>query len=101
MTSAAFVNDGRWVAHCPTLECNGAEQVFEIRRVRGDGVSYGIYNGVLHCANCLQTSHVAFPTDRAGIDAVLTRRPVPQTRHWRDGETITDLIKENASHGVD
>ncbi len=98
-----FVNDGRWVALCPTPDCDSAERLWpngEIGQLEG-GHTYGItLQGVLHCGNCGLTSQVEIPENMGEIEKVLARRPVPQTRNWRPGETITDLKRENLMRGV-
>ena len=98
-----FMNDGRWVAFCPTPDCDGAERLWpegEIRR-RVDDHNYGItLEGGFHCGNCGLTSQVEFPDDMEEIEVVLARRPVPQTRNWRPGETVADLKRENMMQGV-
>lgn len=40
------------------------------------------------------------PAERAAIEAVLTERPDPETRNWRPGETVGELVAENAAHGL-
>ncbi len=98
-----FMNDGRWVAVCATVDCSGAERLWpggEIRQ-RNDGHDYGItLGGVLHCGNCGLTSQVDVPDNMAEVEAVLAQRPVSQTRNWLPGETIRDLKAENLLHGV-
>ena len=34
------------------------------------------------------------------IEALLVLRPQPMTRNWNPGETVVDLISENAAHGI-
>jgi hypothetical protein len=58
------------------------------------------------CPNCLNAANqglplrVVFPPERAALEAVLLKRPVPQTRNWRPGETVEALRAENAAHGI-
>lgn len=102
--NAAFVNDGRWVAFCSTPDCHSAERLWPAGMIHATstGIAYGITAaGMLHCGNCGMTSQVDFPDNRDKIDAVLARRPVPQTRNWLPGETVKDLERENKQHGVD
>lgn len=102
-----YVNDDRWVAQCVTPDCNAAEQLWaDAPRYRKDedgrpfGHPYGITpQGVYYCGNCGLVSEVTIPKGMAEIEAVLARRPVPQTRHWR-GESLADLKAENLLHGV-
>jgi hypothetical protein len=101
--SYAFVNHGRWVAHCETDGCSGAERVWPGGQVREkDGRKFGVSRGgVLHCGNCGQTSRVVFPDDRSRITRILNRRPVPETRNWMPGEPTALLAEENKAHGLD
>lgn len=102
--SVAYVNHGRWVAGCDTPSCTGAERFWPGGRPRQtrQAVTYGITgNGVLHCANCGQTSTVEFPSDKTAINRVLARRPVPETRNWYPGESPESLVEENAAYGLD
>jgi hypothetical protein len=100
--SYAFVNHGRWVAHCETDGCSGAERVWPGGQVREkDGRKFGVSRGgVLHCSNCGQTSKVLFPDERKRIDSLLARRPIPERRNWYPPESVEDLIEENKAHGL-
>lgn len=101
MTTTAFVNEGRWVAFCADPDCQSAEQDWGRRRVKPDGTPFGIVGNILFCGHCGQQSMVEFPPERQGITALLARRPVPETRNWRPGESLADLVGENVTHGVD
>jgi hypothetical protein len=35
-----------------------------------------------------------------GVERLLAMRPNPKNRNWRPGETLIDLMTENAVHGV-
>ncbi len=96
------MNDGRWVALCDTPFCNQGEQVWaDAPRVRRDGHPYGITSeGVLYCGNCGQLSTVEWPDDKNEIERLVAFRPVPQTRHWKPGETVAALKSENLKKGV-
>ena len=82
----AYVNQGRWVADCPDVDCSEAHKV-------APGDWFG-------CSNCGAIAEVSFPDNHAQIDAVLSMRRVPQTRNWTD-ETVHDLEQENRQHGMD
>ena len=43
---------------------------------------------------------VVFPDDIHEIDAVLSRRPLLESRNWMAPETVDTLRQENAAHGV-
>lgn len=113
--STAFHNHGRWVAYCDADGCSGAERLWPDGKIqtakkpngevvldeRGEPVRYGVTRaGEMVCGNCGHTSQVRFPSDGDEIEAVLKRRPVPETRNWEPGETVSDLKAENLSHGV-
>ncbi len=81
----AEVNHGRWIAACITKYCGEAHLV-----TPGDRFV---------CSNCgVDHGTVRFPDDIPLIDAVLSRRIVPQTRNWTVDETVADLITENTTH---
>jgi hypothetical protein len=88
----AFVNDGRWLAECP---CGAAQLVSQSDRR-------------YFCVDCMNQYaggrwvRVAWPDDVTveAIEALLVRRPFPDTRNWLPHETITDLFVENVTHGV-
>jgi hypothetical protein len=96
------MNQGRWVAHCDTDGCSGAERVWPNGQIREkSGRKYGISRqGVLNCGNCGLTSSVTFPVDRKQITRLLNRRPVPETRNWFPGETVEALAEESVAHGL-
>lgn len=97
----AFVNDGRWLVFCADPNCAQAERDWGGLRFKKDGTPYGIVGNISFCGNCRLLSDVSFPADRDRITEVLSARPVPETRNWMPGETVEDLIEENAAHGVD
>jgi hypothetical protein len=41
------------------------------------------------------------PDERAAIEAALAVRPSVETRNWTPGETVADLARQNAEHGVE
>jgi hypothetical protein len=43
---------------------------------------------------------IAWPADRAAIEAALLRRPRMENRNWHQPETVADLLAENIAHGV-
>lgn len=90
------VSDGRWVVDCPCGSAGLASHEW----------------GVGICADCGTIHPVAFPRDRAAVEAVLLARPVVTTRHYfphadtaarrglAKGETLAGLRKENAARGL-
>lgn len=94
----AYINEGRWVAECPVDGCGGAILVSE-------------KTPLFLCPECGSPENgnnwyaVAFPADKAVIERVLLKRPsrVPdraKTRHWRPGESVDDLKRENRERGL-
>jgi hypothetical protein len=83
------VNIGRWVVICPF--CFGAEFARE--------------DGLFMCQSCWnakagrQYQRAAFPLERKEIESILLKRLDPQTRNWTPGETVVDLLLENAALG--
>lgn len=100
----AYVNEGRWLADCPTTGCAGAMLLLE--------------DAPFMCGACFNAAAgyryrpVEWParSDHQAIEAILVERPAPQTRNWTgraraawgkaEGETIEDLIAENERHAV-
>lgn len=88
---------GLWVARCPQEWCLGADHY-------GPGPNTGRIGGLrddrFTCPRCGTAVPVAWPTDRNAIMHVLMQRPMPETRNWQPGESVLDLIIENATHGI-
>jgi len=85
----AEVNHGRWVVYC---HCGGAEMAWD----EGLVMCMGCFNS--HARHELVRTH--FPANRVEIDAVLDRRPLVN-RNWRRGETLEQLMRENAEHPLE
>ena len=83
-------NWGRWVARCPRQWCTNAVQVWT-----GDAAF-----ACSGAGGCGWTADLVWPPDPDAIELLLTMRPVPRTRNWLPGESLEDLIAENALHGV-
>lgn len=86
----AYVNEDRWIAECP--DCHGAQLAArEDRRF------------MCHvCGNVAvegRWRQVVWPKDASYIEAALARRPI-ENAHWYPGETVPDLMRENAAHGA-
>lgn len=101
VTVLAYVSHGRWVADCSRPDCTGAE--------------LAIPGEAFRCHNCQQIDTVEWPDDPNPDDImkVLSLRPVPSTRNWfpnghpradayhvPTGESLADLVDENAAHGI-
>lgn len=81
----ARANWGRWLADC--LGCANAWTI-----APGDES--------WQCNLCGAVNPIVWPADPAAIEYVLDMRPDPNTRNWESGETIEQLLMENAAHGI-
>lgn len=110
----AYVNWGRWVADCPNVECNSAE---EIHPWRGYSCAHrecqfsAWPETLFHCSYCRAMAPIEWPADAADIWVALNRRTAPETRNWfpadhalgerwgrPTGQTPAELIAEHAEH---
>jgi hypothetical protein len=84
-----FANFGRWVVACP--RCPHAVDVDA--RTRTPAFS---------CAVCGLRAELEWPSHEmvAGIERLLLMRPDPTKQNWLPGETLSDLLEENVTHGV-
>lgn len=96
--AVAFVSWGLWVARCPQPWCVGIDHY-------GPGPNTGRIGGLgpdrFCCPRCGTVTEAQWPANRDDIELVLGRRPMPETRNWQPGETLGDLVVENALHGLD
>lgn len=93
------VNHGIWVWRCP-CGLGGVDDP-----PSGGGVAF-VSTPLGWCPRC-QNAEVGgdwrplhFPNEREAIEAVLALRPDPTTRNCWPGETVAELERENAEHGV-
>jgi hypothetical protein len=91
LTGIAYVeaNWGRWVARCPRPLCTNALAV-------EPGQLLFVCTGL---GGCGIDAPVVWPADPQAIEMILEMRPVSRTRNWVPGETLEDLLAENAAHG--
>lgn len=110
VAAVAFMNAGRWVARCPL--CGNVEQAGRC----DDGQPGGLEASRFTCTTgdpaagpvgltlprrgCGLRCAVEWPADIANLERVLLARPVPANRNWTPGETLLELIAENAAHGI-
>ena len=87
--SYAEANWGRWVVRCPRPLCTNALTL-------PPGTSMYTCAGPGGCGG---EAVVVWPPDPQAIEALLRLRPIERTRNWLPGESIADLIAENAAHG--
>lgn len=86
----AEINHGRWLVRCPF--CSGAEEADPDQPV-------------FYCLSCGNADFggrvmiVAFPDKQKAIEAALLRREMGN-RNWGPGESLADLVRENAEHGL-
>lgn len=92
-----YCEGGLWIARCPQEWCVGADHY-------GPGPHTGRIGGLgedrFTCPRCGNVVEVSWPTNVDDIMHVLMQRPMPETRNWRPGEEVKDLIIENAIHGI-
>jgi hypothetical protein len=90
VTARAYVLRSAWVADCPTCAGN---------MVVEPGEPYFCPDCAMQ-GNGFQACAVVWPEQWAEIERLLLARPDPNTRNWLIGETLDDLARENAEHGV-
>lgn len=108
----AYVYHGDWVADCPR-GCGNVEHLFDPADKRDPKSPRTAARGAYQCSYCRQISSVDWPAFQDEIMAVLVRRPFPYNRNWYPsghdvalrfglphGQSVADLIEENAEHGV-
>lgn len=97
LVARAYVSAGVWVADCPQLWCVHADHY-------GPGPQTGRIGGLTRtafsCLYCGLRCRAEWPANAEDIWAVLAWRPMPETRSWMPGETLEDLVIENAAHGL-
>lgn len=111
----AYVYNGEWVADCPS-DCKSTQFVEDkLDKDRGVAGTRGVRMHYYYCTYCTTyTESIRWPADAEEIKAILDRRPLRHTRNWypeghivalqagiRDGETVAELLAENAAYGVD
>lgn len=93
LTADAYVNHGRWCVDCPH-GCGSAQ--YASRKDRR-----------FFCVDCDNAGDprwipVDWPSDLeiGAIEAALLARPDVTSRNWKPGETIEQLVAENAEHDL-
>lgn len=87
---AVVLNQGRWIVCCP--DCNGAQ-------LASQADPRFLCNECGNIANGSAWRPLIWPSNRAAIEAALDRRLI-QNQNWVPGETIADLLAENANGGI-
>jgi hypothetical protein len=113
----AWVYSGEWVADCPRPPdpitgkgCGNVEYLYSPARPGGPRT---LRNPLFMCSNCGWQAVIDWPDSEHEIMMVLARRPMPQSRNWfptdhplavntgcAHGQSVRDLMDENAKHGV-
>jgi hypothetical protein len=89
-TAYVEANWGAWKARCIRPDCTNAMQVDRGQAaVTCEGLD-----------GCGATADLAWPADPDAIEVLLLMRPVPRTRNWLPGESLDDLMVENAEHDL-
>lgn len=67
-----------------------------------NGISLQPFQKTAACNFCRVVNEVVWPTPEMvfGVERLLMMRPDPSTRNWKPGETLGDLMRENAEHGI-
>jgi hypothetical protein len=94
----AEVNHGVWIAPC---SCGA-------RGLPSPGCVVFLEQPLGWCVRCRNRAwgggwrRIVVPPDdeRVAIEAALLARPDPTTRSWLPGETVAELRRENAEHGI-
>lgn len=83
----AYVSWARYVADCP--RCPNAELVAR-------------FQAAMMCTECGARAELEWPSEEMvyGIERLLLMRPSVANQSWLPGETLLDLVAENASHGI-
>jgi hypothetical protein len=96
------MNTGMWVAYCPRPGCTNAEKF----GLCDDGTTGGLAGDSFRCrpeyGGCGLVCRAQWPDADLvpKIEALVLVRPVPATRNWEPGETLSDLMGENFEHGI-
>ncbi len=97
LQAIAYVSMGVWVTKCPRPWCVHVDHY-------GPGPNTGRIGGLTeklwHCFRCELVCEAVWPPAVDDIERLLAARPQPETRNWLPGETVDDLLFENAAHGL-
>lgn len=95
----AEVNHGVWIWRCPCGIGSASDPP-----VGGGVVWYAFRYGFdPRCSNAETGGKwrpIALPDEYREIERLLDLRPDPATRNWSPTETVADLERENAEHGI-
>jgi hypothetical protein len=97
-----LANFGFWVARCPKPDCHWADYYGVAMTPAGrrvGGLTLDRYVCLDGCGNSYAAQWPATSL-RAGVEQLLALRPDPAKRNWEPGETLEQLLWENAAHGI-
>lgn len=97
LRATVYVSWGMWVARCPADGCLGAEH---FGHAPITGAVGGLTQVGFACNRCGLVCPADWPANAEDIWAVLSQRPIVETRNWEPHETLEDLLAENALHGL-
>lgn len=93
-----YMNHGRWVVECSSLNCTAAEKVLAWQAVAVCDCRDRDF--CQHATPCATVIQLDWPADRAKIEAILVTRPV-LNRNWYPWQSLEKLVEENVAHGLD
>lgn len=109
----AYVYSGDWVAECPRA-CGNVEYLYNRANPLDSASPFTTRKGSFLCSYCKYLGEIEWPAGADEIMDVLGLRPIPHTRNWYPqghdlairagiphGQSVRDLIDENAEHGVE
>lgn len=93
-----YLNQGRWVIDCPSLNCGGALKVLPWQALTVCDCADREF--CQHGPTCGCIIQLEWPADRRQIERIVSHRPI-SNRNWYPWETVDKLLEENAAHGLD
>lgn len=81
----ARIDHGRWLIDCACGAGNACDASWS--------AACCLECGAVH-------TQVRYPSNRHEIEALILDRPATATRNWRPREDVTDLARENLTHGI-
>lgn len=85
----AFAEWGMWKACCPRPGCTNAMALLRDQQMFS----------CLGQHSCGFEAPITWPADPDAIESILAMRPLPANQNWLVGETLEQLLEENAAHG--
>lgn len=98
--AVAYLSHGRWVAHCPRPGCPNAEGAGRCDDGSAGGLGAEGFRCRVERGGCGLRCPAVWPPEVAEIERLVLCRPIPATRNWVPGESLSDLLRENMTHGL-